>query len=381
MCCLLDVNGVSGGDYTNIQIIKSLRGLGFEVEVLVNDEFRLSQALEYFDERLTGVQIRRFESPAVPSPYSVALALARERRLHSDMLFLNDDVPRIMASPSRLLLVYAHFPHMGKIGIDAYTPMRHRRVMGRLSWSLHKLSMPLVFRSDFGDLKKKSLFLANSSVTAEAIRRFLRGVEPIVLHPPVESKRIHDLTAGTRKNPVIVYAGRVIPDKAVEDVILAGGLLAKQRVDFDVYVVGSTPDKNYLINLRSLAKARGLSDSIKFTGPLPRLQLIRLLGRASVYVSPSKIEPFGISVVEAMAAGATPVVKRGNNGPTLDIVSGNPLVGLTYSSVDELASKIKLVLGGSLNRDTVIARALDFDVSVFNRKFLDIVGEFLVTPS
>lgn len=93
---------------------------------------------------------------------------------------------------------------------------------------------------------------------------------------------------------------------------------------------------------------------------------------SQVYVHPNAWEPFGISVVEAMAAGCVPVVKRGPGGPWCEILERKERLGFGYDNAMELAEKIILALGQK-DRGPIVERALQFDKSVFQRKLLDIL--------
>ncbi|WP_372613867.1 glycosyltransferase family 4 protein, partial [Halomonas sp.] len=72
--------------------------------------------------------------------------------------------------------------------------------------------------------------------------------------------------------------------------VLIGGLLASE---------GS--DEAYVARLRALVSERGLEDSIAFTGFRPDLP--RLFEALDIICVPSRNEAFGLTVIEAMAAG------------------------------------------------------------------------------
>jgi len=84
--------------------------------------------------------------------------------------------------------------------------------------------------------------------------------------------------------------------------------------------------------LRSLARSLGVEDRIVFRGLLSRDEVVRAYASAEVFVLPSLFEPFGIVLLEAMAAGLPIVASR--VGGIVDVVedgktgllvpSGNP---------------------------------------------------------
>ena len=59
-------------------------------------------------------------------------------------------------------------------------------------------------------------------------------------------------------------------------------------------------------------------------------------------VNPEKCEHFGISIVEAMAAGCVPFVVA-NGGPPEFVIEGE--TGFQYSNVSELVAKTRALLG------------------------------------
>jgi glycosyltransferase involved in cell wall biosynthesis len=61
-------------------------------------------------------------------------------------------------------------------------------------------------------------------------------------------------------------------------------------------------------DLEGRARALGLGDAVRFVGRVPHAELGAFVGRAAVYVSTSLSDSTSISLLEAMAAGAVPVV-------------------------------------------------------------------------
>jgi glycosyltransferase involved in cell wall biosynthesis len=72
---------------------------------------------------------------------------------------------------------------------------------------------------------------------------------------------------------------------------------------------------------------------------VPRDELRKLLSRAKYYLHPPFPEHFGISVVEAMAAGCIPIVYR-DGGVWYDIVSRVSDI-LGYGDINEVPNIIK----------------------------------------
>jgi glycosyltransferase involved in cell wall biosynthesis len=99
-------------------------------------------------------------------------------------------------------------------------------------------------------------------------------------------------------DPVVVYFGKLIPQKGV-DVLLA----ALHQVEARAVIVGFGPER---ARLEAAAPPRTL-----FTGPLEHRHLVHLLALADACVVPSVFpEAFGMVAAEAAAAGCPPVVAR-----------------------------------------------------------------------
>jgi len=119
--------------------------------------------------------------------------------------------------------------------------------------------------------------------------------------------------------------------------------------------------------------------SVKLLTDQPFAKLVELLSRAKVFLRTLHHEPFGISIVEAMAAGCVPVVPR-NGGPWCDILDQSQgKYGYSYQTIEEAASLVSMLLENEELRKEVSnrarLRAMDFDSAIFERKILKVVEE------
>jgi glycosyltransferase involved in cell wall biosynthesis len=101
---------------------------------------------------------------------------------------------------------------------------------------------------------------------------------------------------------IVLMAQRHEPEKDSSTALRAWGLsgLAADGWRLDIAGDGSQHDE-----LVRLVGQLGLSDSVRFLGFVPDVR--ERMARASMFLATAPAEPFGLSVVEAMAAG-TPVV-------------------------------------------------------------------------
>ncbi len=86
----------------------------------------------------------------------------------------------------------------------------------------------------------------------------------------------------------------------------------------------------------------GLRDAVRFTGPVPEAELVRLFQRASVVAIPSLYEGFSLPAIEAMACAA-PLVTT-DAGALPEVVGNRAGLRVRAGDVGELTAALKLVL-------------------------------------
>lgn len=111
-------------------------------------------------------------------------------------------------------------------------------------------------------------------------------------------------TAGPRR-PLVVSNQRWHHDKDLGSVLRAIRTAIDQGFDCDVALLGD-PTGGEADDLAPLIAELG--ETVVVRGHLPRDEYLEVLQRADVVVSAARNENFGIAVVEAVAAGAWPVV-------------------------------------------------------------------------
>ena len=141
---------------------------------------------------------------------------------------------------------------------------------------------------------------------------------------------------------VIVYSGRVNKDKGVSELIDA--LLSLKDVpNIKLMIIGGTfygntgNENNFVRSLKD--KAKKIEDKIVFTGFIPYSQIPDYLHLADIAALPSMWdEPFGLTIVEAMAAGMPLVTTRSGGIP--EICEGVATIVDRNNIVNNLATAI-----------------------------------------
>lgn len=118
---------------------------------------------------------------------------------------------------------------------------------------------------------------------------------------------------GDGRGGYVAYVGRLSPEKGLETLMRAWDLLP----DVPLKVAGDGPLRPAVARW---AQARGAP--VEFLGALPRSDVLRLLGSATLLVVPSEwYEAFGMVAIEAFAVG-TPVVASRIGGLDEMVVEG-----------------------------------------------------------
>jgi glycogen synthase len=119
--------------------------------------------------------------------------------------------------------------------------------------------------------------------------------------------------------------------KGVDVLIEALTLLQAVGVEFTATIAGGTFAPAFVDLIKQFVDAEGLQAQIHFAGELSRPQLKALYQTHNVLVFPSRFEePFGISQIEAMAAGLT-LVTSGTGGAR-EILESHGQDGLLFES-------------------------------------------------
>ena len=156
-----------------------------------------------------------------------------------------------------------------------------------------------------------------------------------VIYNAVDTSRFHPL--GIEKTPhSLLYIGRIDKRKGIEFLIRSMPLVVQQVPDAQLLVGGKG---GCLEKMKSLVSRLGLERNITFLGFVPDDQLNALYNRTQCVVVPSIFEGFGITVIEALAAG-TRVVGTDVDGIREILKSGNYGALVPYGNCKALADAI-----------------------------------------
>jgi glycosyltransferase involved in cell wall biosynthesis len=253
------------------------------------------------------------------------------------------------------------------------------------------------------DLRKLSTFDAvfvNSAFTqswyhelvyrAHAKMERLKLIWPnvVVVHPAVENIQLStDGNVSEPRKPCAVLLGRIFggtQNKGHMEAVAATIQIAKQVPDFELHIIGQQQPGHfeYFQKLQYAARMAGhiqfhVNASNEVLSNVSRKCYVQwhLTGiRASL--DPSNFEHFGISIVEGMLAGMTPIVVKIGGGAEI-VKSG---LGSLVSSVGELVDSTVVVLKGmgsgqSHSSAAAKLRAREFSRNAFQARVRQMVDD------
>lgn len=219
-------------------------------------------------------------------------------------------------------------------------------------------------------------------VSALSRDRFLSG-NPVVdcskitvVHPGVENMADSPVLCGGEETlPVIMWHGRINPEKGLSTLIEALGSLKSRRWLLKLAGTGQARDVSPLVRrIREL----GIEDRVEWLGYIDDIH--RYIRSSGVYVGviPSRVpEAFGLALIDYMSCGV-PVISSNNGAQPETITDGIDGSLVSPDSPDELAVAIARFLDDPVLRDRMASAALATVATRFsyNRFFNELTANY-----
>lgn len=182
---------------------------------------------------------------------------------------------------------------------------------------------------------------------------------------------------GLPPNAVVIgYVGRLAHNKGVDILLRAVALLVDQSPrPLGVVIVGNG---ELLTMLRALAVELGIASFTHFVGSIPRHSIDSAIKGFDIVVVPSREEGFGLSALEAMAAGVPVVASRVDALEEVIVDGETGLLCEVESPVSLAAGLMRLLGDNNLRRQMgaagVIRAKLYFDQIAFRGRIADLLS-------
>lgn len=182
---------------------------------------------------------------------------------------------------------------------------------------LKRLFLPMLFRAPRFFLPagtRQAAYFMRYGVTAARIRIAQMTVDVRSIMVQADRYRAQAASVSCRDKPIVfLYVGRLEPHKGIQDLLEAFADLSRKGEQSHLIIVGD-------------GSMRGVTESatraypaVEYLGRLSGNALLHAYSRADVFVLPSRVEPWGLVINEAMAAGL-PVIATDRVGCVDDLV-------------------------------------------------------------
>ncbi|ACX52397.1 glycosyl transferase group 1 [Ammonifex degensii KC4] len=199
---------------------------------------------------------------------------------------------------------------------------------------------------------RRDLLAAGVAVPVTAISNGVDLDRFFAYEPPLAVRLAFHLPA----KPIVLYVGRMDPDKSLDTLIKAMPLiLARHDVHFVLCGTGNLREK-----FERWVRKDGLAPHVTFLGPFANHSenLPRLYQLATCFVIPSGIESQSIVTLEAMASGLPIVAARAGALPEL-VTDGENGFLFKLGDPEDLAAKVNLLLADEELRKLMGKKSLE----------------------
>lgn len=159
----------------------------------------------------------------------------------------------------------------------------------------------------------------------------------VLIENAVDTSMYLALSRDRQQQGRCLYVGRLSDNKGIPDLLGAFAAAKRQGAAFQLRLVGRDSDGNRA-NYARLAAALGIGDRVVFVGEIDQQDLLEEYRLAQVFVSASRYEGFGLSAIEAKAAGCQLILNA--NAAFTDIFSSDTATILTDFADAPAASRV-----------------------------------------
>lgn len=180
--------------------------------------------------------------------------------------------------------------------------------------------------------------------------------------------------------PVVVFAGRHIPEKRATAVVPAVARARESIPELRCEIFGDGPDRSEV--LMQIA-GYGLAGAVEAPGFVGQEQLERSLARALCLVLPSRREGYGLIVVEAAARGVPSIVVAGSDNAATELIEEgiNGFVVPSESPDDIADAVVRVRDAGSTMRSSTARWFADHAAELSLASSMEIVSRLFVATT
>lgn len=213
---------------------------------------------------------------------------------------------------------------------------------------------------DFEAAQRVDLFIANSREVARRIEKYYRR-NSTVIYPPVEIPKV----GRVQKEDYYLILSRIVGGKGLD---LAVNTAIKMGLKLKI----AGRPAGYYIEYKKLKKLA--KKGVQFLGYVDDNEMAKLYKGAKAFLALAEDEDFGITPVEAMAAG-TPVIAFRGGGYLESVVENKTGVFFSKPTVESLSGAIRRFKHLTINTSDCVNQARKFNKERFKKEIEEFVSK------
>jgi glycosyltransferase involved in cell wall biosynthesis len=266
--------------------------------------------------------------------------------------------------PKTKVVAYCHTPPRWLYGYETSVGFtKHWSVKVYLSIVGHFMRM-----YDFASAQPIKFWIANSENVKERIKKYYRK-DSVVIYPPVDVEKIITQTK-KRKNKkdekYFLIVSRLVGAKGIEEAVRA---FSRLGVGYKLKIVGEAFGYSQVESKIWASESK----NVELLGRVDDDTLYRLYAKARGFIALARDEDFGMTPVEAQAAG-TPVIAFNGGGFRESVVDG--VNGILIDDTDEKTIKSSIMRFNKTkwNREKIQALVMKFSRKRFEREIRNYIA-------
>jgi len=363
LCDSLNPAGLGGYESIIHYLSKAMAAIGNESFVVTQSPYRSSpksiQKLHYTIYYLKGnlLEARKWEFYSLPEDEKeeASRRLFKSSDIVENVDILSDQFTDLI-SELQPDIIHAHSTYVVFNKVIAKMRLMNKLKVPAIV-TIHGLPKPLIlpdgkettdyneFAADFGF----DLVLAVSKNVAGTIKKYLdsdfhelvrvlySGIDLSVFRPLPDLEKQWDLA----------FMGRLEIMKSVDLFPEMLSILKQKFPNLAMMMTGEGSLKNRLF---SEFEEQGVASMVDYRGVVEPEEVPTLINKSRIFIYPSRQEPFGLSIIEAMACGV-PVVTTDVFGPSEIVSNDYDGVAVPPDDVEALAEAVETLLRDSNLRD------------------------------
>lgn len=359
-----NLNAIGGERAVAIETIESLYNLRYDIELVTIQKPNMEEISKTYGKRISVIKIKSLFPFKINyfGLYQRLLMIIPRLSLRDADVVINTHgniIPCIIPNDISCIS-YIHYPTW----LLNHSDYDNKKYQKSFLWNAYFKPYATLANEFMKRTLSRSIIITNSKFTRDVIKKVYTKVDPHLLYPPVDIERFSLAYKSNSRTRQVLVISRFSPEKQIERAIGISQLVGEIKFK----IIGSLAPANrpYFNSLQKKIRDCGLENKISLTPNATNEEMVNAMSESMIYLHTMEGEHFGISIVEAMAAGLVPIVP--SYGGCSEIVP----IEYQYNTLREAADRIsKNIDEYSVEKRTKIYdTAKQFSSSVFRRSMM-----------